>query len=557
MRNPAPWLLRASFVTLTIASLLLGLRGFAQHLDALRQPYTFLDLLYYDLQLFVLDPLPLDMAARALPLSLEIARFTAPATTIYVLVAGGVLLFSTELRRFRARRSRGHAVVCGSGPLAIVLVERLRAEHRRVVMVSRTAPPTSAILHVAGDARDPEVLRTAGLPRAATLYACEEESATNIGIAQAAHALAGRHVATYALIPDPDLCLALRARRLGLPESAGRLDFFSPDALAARVLLERDPVRGPVIILGLSRFGQMLLLEMARQWHQREQAKDNLAVTVVDARASEEVALLTARHAATLAKLDITPLNLDADEVQLPGNLPMDPPERVYVCYDDQNLALKIALTSPRLWLGGVGSLVIRVEHATALRDAVHDTALLEGLDGALRIFAVAEAAGDPRLIGEDLVETLARWLHKHYLTAQYALGDHVMFNPSMVPWDDLPAEKKESNRQLAADIGRKLRGVRCTLGPRVDPEVEYTFTDQDIESMAKAEHDRWVIMMLDAGWKHGPARDDERKSHPDVCDWSNLSEEARTKDRNAVQAIPNILAVAGFQVVRMKRDAR
>src|SRR5690606_14291219 len=110
-----------------------------------------------------------------------------------------------------------------------------------------TAWSDRKVIHVTGDARNPATLRAAGVQRAAVLYACEADSSTNMASALAAHNLP-RHgarslPAAYALIPDPDLCAALRARRLSLTSEARlRLDFFNLDELAARVLLERYPI---------------------------------------------------------------------------------------------------------------------------------------------------------------------------------------------------------------------------------------------------------------------------------------------------------------------------
>ncbi|GAA2769424.1 RyR domain-containing protein [Nonomuraea dietziae] len=543
--------LRLSFAVLVLASFVLGIAGFAAFLGPGSSVF---DLVYYSLQLFVLDPAPFDVGHAPLGWALEVARFTAPAATVYALVAGVLLLFSTEIRRLRARRSRGHAVICGTGPIAQALTQRLRTARRTVVRIAASPSADRAVMHVAGDPRDPAVLRAAGVERASVLYACEGDSATNTAIALAAHALrrpGSRPLAAYGLISDPDLCAALRARRLGLTRPTGlHLDFFNPDALAARALLKSDPIGepAPVMIIGLGTFGRMLLLELARQWRPRSPAAGPLPVTVVDAEASGVVAALSVRHDLLLKSCELTALDLEPEQVSRPGALPEGPPRRVYVCYPDQDLALKTALTSLRLWGGGPGSLVVRVEHAAAF-----DAGLLEGLDGALRVFPVTDAAADPGLIAEDLVETLATTAHHHYLAGQASRGGSPSLNSSLVPWEELEEDKKESNRLLAEDIGRKLREVGCALGPRVDPELGYAFTKEEIEVLAEMEHVRWMRMMLARGWRHGPLRDAAKRTHPDIEDWAALSISAKEKDRETIRNLPDILAIAGFQVVRTR----
>ena len=74
------------FISIAAASLILGYRGFAEYVPNLPgfSPRR-LDLIYYDLQLFVLGSPPLDQGG-SLPPPLQIARFTAPAVTVYALI---------------------------------------------------------------------------------------------------------------------------------------------------------------------------------------------------------------------------------------------------------------------------------------------------------------------------------------------------------------------------------------------------------------------------------------------------------------------------------------
>ncbi|WP_030505353.1 NAD-binding protein [Microbispora rosea] len=260
MAFPASYVVRAVFAGLAVAALVTGYIGLHTYAKTLDLPSAPLDLLYWDLQLFVFDSAPLD-EPKPLPAMLEFARFAAPGVTIYTLVDGARLLFAAELRRFRAHRSKEHVVVCGTGSPALALVERLRATSTRIVMIG-SAPVATAgdrrVLYIRGDARSPGTLRAAGIHRAAVLYACEPDSSVNTAIALAAHGVARaggrRPLSAYALISDPDLCAALRARRLSLPGRPRlRLDFFNLDELAARVLLDRHPIvnEQPVVVIGL------------------------------------------------------------------------------------------------------------------------------------------------------------------------------------------------------------------------------------------------------------------------------------------------------------------
>lgn len=558
MRLSATNVIRVVFAILAVVALVAGYLGLEEYLVG--QSATRLDLLYYDIQLFVMDS-PLDGGAP-LPLALEFARFAAPAVTIFTLVDGARLLFASELRRIRARESRGHVVVCGSGPVTIALVERLRKSPERVVVISSasdTAVGDRRVLHVTGDARNPATLRAAGAQRATRLYACEVDSSTNTAIALAAHHLSRRRtdapLAAYAYIRDPELCAALRARRLSLPSASPvRLDFFNLDELAARVMLERHPVLNdrPIVVMGLDNFGCALLVEIARRRRLAAPLAERLPVTVIDHSAAHTGAVLCRRFDFLLEACEIAFHDAAPDDPRLTELLPAGTPQRVFVCYADQDLALKTALTSLRLWSCGPGSLIVRVEQAATFGRAFQDVRLLEGLAGALHIFAINEEAGDPRLIGEDLVETLARAIHDRYLLDAAGRMETTHSNPSLIPWERLPDRLKNANRRQAEDIGRKLASIGCALAPRVEPELVFSFKEPEMEQLAVMEHDRWLEDLIGDGWTHGPVRDPVRRRHPDLDSWENLSEVAKEKDRDTVRNLPHILSDAGFQVVRI-----
>ncbi len=54
------------------------------------------------------------------------------------------------------------------------------------------------------------------------------------------------------------------------------------------------------------------------------------------------------------------------------------------------------------------------------------------------------------------------------------------------------------------------------------------------------------------AGWTHAPERNPERKASPHLAPYEELPEKVKEWDRQAVRAIPDILALAKFEVYRM-----
>jgi hypothetical protein len=122
-----------------------------------------------------------------------------------------------------------------------------------------------------------------------------------------------------------------------------------------------------------------------------------------------------------------------------------------------------------------------------------------------------------------------------------------------MAHWEGLPEHLKESNRSQVADIGNKLRSINCAVVPTTDA-APFAFRDDEVDRLARLEHQRWLQERTRQGWRYGSVRDDQRKLHPDLVDWADLSDESAEKDRDAVQNIPRLLRAAGFQILRLEQ---
>jgi RyR domain len=152
-------------------------------------------------------------------------------------------------------------------------------------------------------------------------------------------------------------------------------------------------------------------------------------------------------------------------------------------------------------------------------------------------------------LIDQDLVEQLARAIHARYLAEQTTDGRRLGENRAMVAWDDLDEDKREANRAQARDITAKLERIGCAVGTGTDPT--FAFTPEELESLARDEHERWMAQRRQAGWRRG-RRDDATKRHPGLVPYDRLSRSDKDKDRDAVRHIPDVLAEVGLRVIRL-----
>jgi uncharacterized membrane protein len=151
--------------------------------------------------------------------------------------------------------------------------------------------------------------------------------------------------------------------------------------------------------------------------------------------------------------------------------------------------------------------------------------------------------------ITTQVTEQLAQAIHEGYLQAAASRGEAPGSGPSLRAWEELPDELKESNRAQARQVGEKLAVIGCFMVPAFDPALRFEFDDEEVQLLARLEHDRWVGDRMALGYAHGPGR--RGRMHPDLVPWEELTDEARAKDVATVRGIPALLDSVGFQALR------
>lgn len=143
-------------------------------------------------------------------LGMGIVAYTVPMMAAF-LVEGQLLHFFSRRRMDKAiERLSGHYIVCGQTSATWHVVDELRRSGWWVVLVVPTEFASAVavehlgdLLRVEGDPSDDEVLREAGIERAAGVVACMEKYKDNVLVALAARRLAPR-VRIVASTETPD-----------------------------------------------------------------------------------------------------------------------------------------------------------------------------------------------------------------------------------------------------------------------------------------------------------------------------------------------------------------
>jgi hypothetical protein len=570
------WILIGS---LWIIALALGYLGLEKSAISQGEAPTLLDLIYRTLQLVMLDS---GSANGPLPWELEIARFALPALAAYTALHALALLFREQTQKLRLWFMRDHIVICGLSRKGLLFAIKLIERGENVVVIELDEGNDSieqlqmrGAIVLTGDATDRAVLQQAAVHRARYLLAVCDDDGTNAEIAVQAQNLVknlNRDPLTCIIhIVDPQLCDLLRENEIGGETFTHlRLELFNVFERAAQRLLKEfspfDFERGPsapaphILLIGMGRMGEGVLTQAAYSWHTRNINPNNpLRITMIDLKASEKWRSLQVRYPHLMDCCQVQTLSMDVRapefyEANFMANSQGHAVDIVYVCLDNDSLGLSVCLTLLRLTKHQNIPIIVRMMEAQGLASLLGEAIEEQSAFRNLHAFGLLDKTCTPELLFGGIHEMLARAVHENYVQEQNLLGHTTEDNPYLLSWDQLPEEKKESNRRYADHIGVKLNTVGCSIEPLRDwNAVDFVFDENDIEIMACMEHERWCQELRRENWSYGPERNNERRTHPSLVPWTDLPESEKDKTRNFIRDLPRLLSRAGFQVQRSK----
>lgn len=143
--------------------------------------------------------------------------------------------------------------------------------------------------------------------------------------------------------------------------------------------------------------------------------------------------------------------------------------------------------------------------------------------------------------IDDKMVIKIARAIHARYL---HELRRQHSEDNEMTEFDDLPDDIKYSNIDNAWHIPTKLLaiGYRIRKVKKGHKPFALHLDKKEIEIMSGIEHLRWSWDKRLNGWTYGKTKNNNRKSHPGLVPYQELSESEKEKDRELIRLIPAIL---------------
>lgn len=588
------------FILSALLMFWLGCAGFYQL--ALDHPHLFegqsrpswTALMYASLSLFPIQSgLMVDL--KHTNLSLEVSRFGAPFVATFTAIEALALVFHEQIQAFRLRWIRDHVVLCGLGQKGYLMAKQFHQAGYRTLAIesdeSNAAIPLCRDLgiHVlAGDATQRDTLRRAGAPRARYLIAFCGNDATNAEIAMHARDLVKRYVSSPGAarqegrvltcilhIVSPQLSELLRERELKETSARFRLQIFNVFDSGARAMLnafpafevekERESPHTHLIVIGAGRLGRSLIIQAVRGWYRRHKicetdetaagavvGRDNatLKVTIIDREASHVYDLICLRYPNITRYCDLQALQMDVNSAEfqratfLHNALNSRERVRVYICLRDDSLSLSAALSLYQHIREIEQPLFVRMSQGAGLAQLLSGAERRDDAYDRLRVFELMENTCTLELLLNGTNEVIARAIYAVYRKGEEQRGR------VLDPWERLSDSEKEPNRKAAIRMTATLDEMQYDVINLTDFDADsYTFSPEEIEQMARKEHEGWMQEKLAEGWQWGEVRSDAKRRHHLLLEWEQLDEATREKNRRLVREWPATLAEAGMQL--------
>jgi hypothetical protein len=84
------------------------------------------------------------------------------------------------------------------------------------------------------------------------------------------------------------------------------------------------------------------------------------------------------------------------------------------------------------------------------------------------------------------------------------------------------------------------------TFAVELPPEI-----GELIEQLSAHNHDVWARQRLSDGWHYGPARNDERKEHPGLVPYDELTDSEKEYDRQTAREVLKAVLALGYRIER------
>ena len=543
-------------VTSALVVVVLGTLGFCE--DDPKQPT--LTAIYRAIQLFLMESGNVDGSVNT---KLEIGRWLGVAVLFGTLLKGLLTAFEHRLEALIVRSLSDHIIVCGAGERWLNLAYDLTDYADFVVLIDvhdhwRTTTQRHThrgLFYLKGNAGEQATLNAAGASQARSMFVIDSNDDVNLDIVTEALDVVGDSdrslpLVCYLHLESQDLLHHLT----GFIPTQSQVEVrpFNLNFNSMRALIQNTSIDIPVlaskegrfVLVGNSPILDQCLPHLMRSCLRPDETKT--AITVIGKQATQRINRFTERYPQSDKLLLLESIDSEHPStalLSLAQGMTDLSAVAIIIASESDSESLEQYLSCQQLGLFEAPQFTIYQSDTRGIARLLSKQAP--------EFFGLFDEACNAKTIIQEELDALAKEIHGHYLSQRLSEDATLGSSPALHEWEDLNEQYRSMNRRQADHIYAKCRFI----GARVVPVTEqagkpYTFTDDNVEILARIEHRRWMAERFLDGWQYGATRNDQQKLHPDLVLWEELDESTRDYDRRPVLQIPSLLKKVGLQIV-------
>jgi hypothetical protein len=554
---------------LFIFSLVGGLVGFRNYFMLQEEEFNWLKSIYCTLQLFTLESGDLK---SPIPLILNIARFTAPLTTVMTFIIALLEIFRDRWMRIKIAKLNNHVVIIGFGTKGKHVMKESLKKNEKVLIIERDplnpnleSIKSSRCSLLIGDATNKNILRKANISKAKAAFLLMENDTDQVNTCMHIYQLLmksdrgeSNSLSCIMHLQNQKFLTPMRTHNLIQDTHDGfELNIFNVYENSAREMFETSPPDRmgilvdskkyvQIFIIGFGQAGEALALQTAFTGHYVNGLKPQ--IVIVDRLANEKIPNFLERHPSFTEFCNLEFLSLDANSPQLIQHLIgyLEDPNAlntIVLCFDNNvnNMLLGLQFES----------LKINADHTPPEVFArTSESETFSTFSENIKPYGLPSKVSSHEVIVRGNLDKKAKAIHNSYLNKRKEVDDFGAKDAD-ADWANLSQEYKDSNRKVADHLGIKMRGIGCEIVDKNDPRPSVVFSTEEIELLSELEHRRWSADRSLAGWTYGEQKNSKTRKTPYLTNWHNLAEEVKDFDRNVVKSIPEILTLVGLKAVK------
>lgn len=543
-------------IALSVLAFALGFIGHTEYFKLQQTAVTLSDLTYFTVNLFLMD----FGASGKLPLSLDIARWLAPATLSYALIKTFMSLINNKLQKYRLSHLSEHAIIIGlnkrsmniavsfrnNGIKTVVVDEdannRYWGELKREKVTTLVANPFDGVLH-----------KTVNTLNAKYLFASTSLDNTNLHLIYSLMGLkttakSSRHLnsicqvhnsALLNVLPESPLFLNnqnnLSTRTINMNSLIARwlLNEYGPHRQIANFT---DLTKCTMAIIGNNEFTPEFILRIAEIGVYNFSEKIHIALLSPAANTIFEN--LTANYPAIVDLVKLQPIVVEkANAKQLQTAIQQISPNLIYLFHNEIDEKL-LALQKLTEHFSHIPINICELDHHGSFEWLISEYSQ----DQSITFIDLNHAIDDYDDIFAHGLDSIAIAIHNNYVEQQLKKGDSPEQNASLVDWNGLAETLKNANRNQADHVAIKCHYLTGKAYPS-RAEVEKALTQENVEYLAQMEHARWLAEKKLAGWQYtNNKKDPLKRLSPSLIEWSALSAEDQDKDKQTITQLPELV---------------